>query len=117
MRKYLKTLPLTLKKKYFDQIAAGEKTEEYREVKRYWVRRLTNQNDDGTVNGNSFYKHFRFVKFTNGYGKNAPWMIVEFKGVEMKEIEHEHFYDGKVDVFAIQLGRIIAASFINNGLN
>ena len=111
-KKFLETLPLTINKKWFDQIVSCEKTEEYREVKGYWVKRLTNQNDDGTVNGNSFYKNFRFVKFTNGYGKNKPWIIVEFKGINMKEIEHEHFFDNKIDVFAIQLGQIIDRSKI-----
>lgn len=110
MRKYLETLPLTINKKWFDKIASGEKKEEYREVKGYWVKRLTNQNNNGSVNGCTFYKHFRFVRFQNGYRKNAPWMIVEFKGIEMKEIEHEHFHDGKVDVFAIKLGSIVSAS-------
>ena len=35
-----KTLHLTLKKKWYDMIASGEKKEEYREVKKYWIRRL-----------------------------------------------------------------------------
>lgn len=35
-----KILHLTLKKKWFDMIASGEKKEEYREVKDYWVLRL-----------------------------------------------------------------------------
>jgi hypothetical protein len=115
MKKYLETLPLTINKKWFDQIEAGTKKEEYREVKNYWIKRLTNQNDDGSVNGNSFYKHFRFVRFQNGYSKNARWMLVEFKGIEMKEIEHEHFHDGKIDVFAIKLGNIVSASERNDG--
>ena len=100
-------LNLTIKKKYFDQILSGEKTEEYREIKSYWVTRLTNQNPDGTVNGDEFYKKFDAVKFTNGYLINAPSFTIECKGIEMKEIEHEFFHDGKVDVFAIKLGKII----------
>lgn len=36
-----KTLHLTLKKKWFDMIASGEKKEEYREIKPYWSQRLT----------------------------------------------------------------------------
>lgn len=35
-----KTLTLSLKKKWFDMIASGEKTEEYREIKPYWEKRL-----------------------------------------------------------------------------
>lgn len=36
----MKTLHLTLKKKWFDKITSGEKKEEYREIKPYWIRRL-----------------------------------------------------------------------------
>lgn len=106
MKKYLETLPLTIKKKWFDEIVSGKKNEEYREVKAYWIKRLTNQNEDGSVTGRSFYKHFRFVRFQNGYSKNSPWIIVEFKGIYITEVEHEHFPE-PVAVFAIKLGQII----------
>jgi hypothetical protein len=36
----MRVLHLTLKKKWFDMIASGEKKEEYREDKEYWRRRL-----------------------------------------------------------------------------
>lgn len=101
------TLNLTLKKKYFNQILSGEKTEEYREVKSYWIKRLTNQNDDGTINGNSFYKEFSLVKFTNGYGRNAPSFTIELKGIEIQTIRHEIYNFDEVGVFSIRLGRIV----------
>lgn len=109
-KKEAETLTLTINKKWFDEISAGTKTEEYREIKSYWTKRLTNQNEDGSVTGNSFYKSFRHIKFRNGYSKSAREIVVEFNGIEMKEIEHEHFHDGKVDVFAIKLGNIISKS-------
>lgn len=36
----MKTLTLSLKKKWYDMIASGEKTEEYREIKTFWINRL-----------------------------------------------------------------------------
>lgn len=111
----LETLWLTVEKKWFDQILSGEKKIEYREIKRYWVKRLTNQNDDGSVNGDSFYKKFRFVRFQNGYAKNSRWVIAEFKGIYMTEIEHEHFPE-PVGVFAIRLGEIVKSSNILKNL-
>lgn len=36
-----KTLTLTLKRKWFEMIASGEKKEEYREIKPFWTKRLT----------------------------------------------------------------------------
>ena len=45
MDKYLsdakkKVLAVTISKHWFDMIAAGKKTEEYREIKGYWAKRL-----------------------------------------------------------------------------
>lgn len=37
-------LHLTLTKQWFDMIESGEKTEEYREIKPYWIKRLLDCN-------------------------------------------------------------------------
>lgn len=37
----MKTLHLVLKSKWYDKIASGEKTSEYRECKPYWNKRFT----------------------------------------------------------------------------
>jgi len=57
---------MTLKKKWFDMIASGVKTEEYRTIKPYWSRRLLNNS-------------FDVVLFRNGYKKDSPEVLVEFK--------------------------------------
>ncbi|HBN26819.1 MAG TPA: hypothetical protein DD405_05060 [Desulfobacteraceae bacterium] len=67
----MKILHLTIKKKWFDLIASGKKTMEYRENKPYWQKRLLNGETP---------KVFNFVRFKNGYG-NVPVMDVEFKGI------------------------------------
>lgn len=36
----MKILDLVLKGKWYDMIASGEKREEYREIKPYWIKRL-----------------------------------------------------------------------------
>ena len=56
MKKYLKkavsdwdkkkVLILTVSKQWFDMIVADEKTEEYREIKPYWVERLFQNNSN-----------------------------------------------------------------------
>lgn len=73
----MKTLHLTLKKKWFDIIASGEKTEEYREDKEYWHRRLQRNSSIGFIT-----KKFDVVVFKNGYSKNAP--TISFKCLEIK---------------------------------
>ena len=41
-----KVLTLTVNKQWFNMIVAGEKTEEYREIKPYWVARLFHNNSN-----------------------------------------------------------------------
>ena len=61
-------LHLTLKRKWFDMIASGEKREEYREIKPYWIKRLSG-------------KRYDAIRFRNGYSPDSPTMLVELKGV------------------------------------
>lgn len=77
----MKTLHLTLHKKWFDQILAGTKKIEYREIKPYWTKRLFN--DDGTQ------KKFDVIFFRNGYSKNCRKMKVEFKGIRKGKNQYE----------------------------
>jgi len=102
----VRVLRLTLKKKWFDMIISGEKKEEYREIKQYWIKRLTNQNPDGTVNGKSFYKDYNFVEFINGYGKDAPKMIVRLEVIEMGRGLEKWGAEEGYDYFKIKLGEI-----------
>jgi hypothetical protein len=82
-----KTLHLTLHRKWFDAIANGEKTEEYREVKRYWSKRIMGREYDE-------------IFFRNGYHPDSPTMRVEYLGYVYKD------YDG-IFCFALQLGKIL----------
>lgn len=101
-----KVLRLTLAKKWFDMIFSGEKKEEYRIIKQYWIKRLTNQNPDGSVNGKSFYKDYDFIEFSNGYGNDVPKMIVKFEGIDMGEGKTEWGAEEGFDYFIIKLGVI-----------
>ena len=55
----MKTLHLTLKKQWFDMIESGEKKEEYREIKPYWISRLV---DWSGYPKESLYEHKNFAK-------------------------------------------------------
>jgi len=76
-------LHLTLLRKWFDLIASGEKTKEFREIKPYWTKRLSE-------------KEFDEIYFKNGYSKNAPFMRVEWKGMKKE--------NGK---YTISLGKVL----------
>lgn len=82
------TLFLILKSKYFNQILSGEKIEEYREVKPYWIKKLSKQYDR--------------IVFQEGYHRNARRIIATYDGYYRKIIQHEHFGRKPLEVFAIK---------------
>ena len=99
----MKTLKLTLNKKWFDLIEKGIKTEEYREIKQYWQTRLQ-------INGyHRFeFKKFDLVEFTNGYNKNSPQITVECLNILIgKGLSEWGAVDGK-EYFIIKLGREVS---------
>ena len=120
----MKTLHLTLKKQWFDMVESGEKKEEYREIKPYWVRRLldglgffADYEVDCIVNdlnhadniqyvlnfyGISF-KDFDTVKFSNGYSQTSPKYECLFKGITIGKGDPEWGAPDK-NVFIIKLG-------------
>lgn len=63
----LRVLRLTLKRKWFDMIASGEKREEYREPGNWIMSRLTG-------------KDYDVVEFANGYGVNVPRVTCQYLG-------------------------------------
>ena len=79
-----KVLTLTINKEWFDKIVSGEKKEEYREIKKYWVSRLVNQQSESgdvlfdefggycRVIGKMEYNSYTHVLFINGYRKDSP---------------------------------------------
>lgn len=66
----LRVLRLTLKRKWFDMIASGEKREEYREQGK-WIASRVNAN-----------KEYDVVEFKNGYGPRVPCCVVEYLGYD-----------------------------------
>lgn len=109
----MKVLHLTLKKKYFDMIASGEKKEEYRQDKMYWKNRFVKE---GYWHSQTC-KDFDVIKFRNGYSKNAPVLLVECLGIklcDLDEVNPDWFgsfqeYEG-MRIFIIKLGKIIGKS-------
>lgn len=126
----MKTLHLTLKKKWFDMIASGEKQEEYREIKPYWQRRFHNctiQKYAGKVGDCqevinlkvvwSFpcYKcdhsekiKFNLIQFRHGYAKNAPIMTFKMNEIRVTTGFHEWGAEPGKKYFVIKLGERIA---------
>lgn len=88
-----KVLNLSVKKQWFDMISAGEKTEEYREIKKYWGSRLVNQQAESgevlfdefcgycRVIGKPEYKPYTHLLFINGYRKDSPRIQKEIESI------------------------------------
>jgi len=89
----IKILHLTLKLKWFLEIAVGYKTIEYREIKPYWNSRLINREYDE-------------VHFRNGYRADSPFMRVTYLGATPVHLEEGMF-------FAIGLGAVLEVKNIN----
>ena len=85
------TLHMTLKREWFVKILHGQKTEEYREVKPYWTRRLAHQ--------------YGTITFRNGYEADSPVMEVEYLGFSITRVNIPGTIAG--EVYALKLGRII----------
>jgi len=88
----MKSLTLNLKGEYFYAIKSGEKTEEYRLFKDYWVKRLVDREYDKIV-------------FCLGYPCHADSerrITRKYNGYTIKEIVHPHFGSAPVKVFAIR---------------
>ena len=70
-----KKLVMILKKEPYQVMVSGEKNEEFRENTAYWRSRLYEKDETP--------KKFSYVEFSNGYQKNRPQFMVEFKGIEI----------------------------------
>lgn len=129
----MKTLHLTLKKKWFDMIASGEKKEEYRDLKKYWAKRFMYkikppfggyffawsdiEKKDFQFSGWAeatgdapVFEEYDTITFRNGYAKNAPEIVVEFLGFYIGPAKPEWSDNWPGEVFILKLGKIISKS-------
>jgi hypothetical protein len=128
-------LQLSLKKKWFNLTKSGEKTEDYREIKLYWIKRLINLGEfsDNDLIGEFLsdiekplirhknldelisYYNISFKKFNNntitlGYPKKIDSdkiLILEHKGIEIREGNPEWGAEPGKLYFVIMHGVII----------
>lgn len=84
----MKILHLSLKAKWYNMIESGEKTEEYREIKEYWKKRLVGKNYDA-------------VQFSYGYTKRT--MLFRLDSVSIG-IGKPEWGAPETEVFILKLG-------------
>lgn len=85
----MKILYLSLKAQWYEMIESGEKKEEYREIKEYWLKRLSD-------------KHYDAVQFSYGYTERT--MMFEIESITTGKGNPQWGAPDK-DVFIIRLGR------------
>lgn len=106
----MRILHLTIKKKFYDMIASGEKPEEYREIKRYWINRLCDEVEYDGDSWEGVFKTFDAAQLRNGYSTKFPTMLVEFKGLSIGFARPEWSDNWQGELFIIKLGNIISKS-------
>lgn len=92
----MKTLHIPVNGEYFDQIARGEKVEEYRLLSPHWSKRIEGRSYDRIV-------------LTRGYPKGGgvegdTRLTMPWRGYTTRTITHPHFGTEPVEVFAINVG-------------
>ena len=112
-----KVLTLTVNKQWFDKILSGEKTEEYREIKPYWVARLFQDNSNivdvrnlaSALAGRTdllkkyidaqriVLKQYTHVLFINGYSKDSPRIEKEIDSITIGKPKKGLFPDKWID--------------------
>lgn len=129
----MKTLHLNLKRKWFDLILSGEKTEEYRGITEYWYGRLIDRenlrsfkkatlaiNIDISKNDDlpelfwkqmnecfeGCFEDFDTITFSNGYSKNRDQFVIEFKGIEIREGNPKWGAEEGEKYFVLKLGKL-----------
>lgn len=96
------TLVLSVKKKWFDLIKSGQKTEEYRELNEYWKKRF------GFKQG--YYKGYKYVEFRNGYGLGVPKFKIELLEIVITSPNPKFEENKDFDIqtcFVLRLGRLL----------
>lgn len=92
-KKKERVLYLSVKKKWFDQMLDGSKTEEYRLVTPYWEKRLVDSEYD-------------YIVISNGYPKKADYhkrLRFAWNGCWRQSLVHEEWNKVPQEVFTIPL--------------
>jgi hypothetical protein len=80
-------LQMNSSKHCFDEVASGRRKVEIRPLTPFWRSRLDS-------------RKYSEIHMRNGYSATAPFLRVEFKGVEIRDVEGQPCY-------AIKLGQIL----------
>lgn len=116
----MKELQLIIKQKYLDEILAGTKNKEYREIRPTTAKKYINY----TCNGKEYHNpddlpedgdvevvpiHYDAIRFYAGYNKNRASALVEVKGATVEFFVDE---DGNEVVYEYNGEEYVAAQIV-----
>lgn len=114
----MRTLYLPIQKKWYEMIESGVKTEEYREIKSYWINRLRDKSfncpDKACYNFDcelscflNYCKFDRFERVVISYGYGKRIMSFEIESITIGQGRTEWGAPADKEVFIIKLGKRI----------
>jgi len=89
----MKILQLIIKQKFYDEIIAGTKKQEFREVKPTTYKKYCEVDEEGFAvmkNGKFVPKKYDAIQFYVGYHPDRSGALVEVKGAEIVVFEDEN---------------------------
>lgn len=112
MRRISKTccsvLPLVLKKRWYDMIASGEKKEEYREYKEFWIKRIEKWQDSII---SELIPHLEqktdVIAFSCGYRRADMFFICDRILIQEGTPKHPEWGEPNIRHFVLGLGERI----------
>lgn len=103
----MKILDLSLTYHWYDEIASGRKTEEYREIKKFYMNRLCENYISGFAGFCFIPKKYDAIRFHRGQGSPVT-MLVQCLGISTGIGKTEWGAPQGKKVFIIRLGRILS---------
>lgn len=110
----MKILTLIIKQKWFDEIIAGRKKEEFRECKPSTETRYLETGEDGFTiseeDGSPKLKHYDAIRFYVGYKKDRDTALVEVKGARYEDALDD---DGDMIEYVVLNGQYFELKMLN----
>ncbi len=117
-------LILQIKRKWFDMIVSGEKREEYRDIKPYYISRFRDISyDKRHLSSREFLerlkyetnRHKFYICLRNGYSENSPSFVVKCT-LSVGTGKEEWGAEKGKEYFILTIHEIQTPNFINNSI-
>lgn len=98
----MKILNLIIKKKFFDEIISGRKTQEFREIRPTTAKKYCELDEDGNckmIDGVFMPRRYDAIRFCVGYTKDRPTALIEVKdaNIELFVDEKGNYIDYEIN--------------------